>query len=194
VTSPTVLLMLEEPHQLEIYGNLLGNKGYETLMCLSPDEGIGFLEAKEVSTVIVSQGTPAFEGRPMLERSVQLHPTVPVLVVTRVVSMHCYLEAMDLGAFDYLQLPDPQNLARVVDMQMLRGALAGTMEWNRLLPILKSGGRACYENSPAGGWLQPLPRWETPKFSGSTFSLPRRESARGVRMKHLRKPSRDISN
>jgi two-component system response regulator (stage 0 sporulation protein F) len=138
VTSPTVLLTLEEPHQLEVYGNLLCDKGYETLMCLSPCEGMSFLEAKAVSMVIVSQGTPAFEGRPILERSRQLHPTVPVLVVARVVSMHCYLEAMDLGAFDYFELPEPQKLARVVNMQMLRCALAGSMQWDRLSPILKS--------------------------------------------------------
>jgi len=186
--------MLEEPHQLKVYGNLLCDKGHETLMCLSPGEGVNFLEAKDVSMVIVSQGTPAFEGRPILERSLQLHPAVPVLVVARVVSMHCYLEAMDLGAFDYFELPDPQNLARVVNMQMLRCALAGMMEWDRLSPILKSCCRDRYENSPAGGWLQPLPCWETPKFSGSKFTLPRQESANVVRMKNLRKSCRDISN
>jgi two-component system response regulator (stage 0 sporulation protein F) len=194
VTSPTVLLMLEEPHQLEVYGDLLCKKGYETLMCLSLCEGMNFLEAKAVSMVIVSQGTPAFEGRSILERSVQIHPAVPVLVVARVVSMHCYLEAMNLGAFDYFELPEPPKLARVVDMQMLRCALAGTVEWDRLSPILKSCGRDRYEKSPTGGWLPALPRWETPKFSGSEFSLPRQESASVVRMKNLRKSSRDISN
>ena len=194
MTSPTLLLMLEEPHQLEVYGNLLCDKGYETLTCSCPCEGMHFLEAKDVSLVIVSQGTSAFEGRSMLERSRQLHPTVPVLVVARVVSMHCYLEAMNLGAFDYFELPDPQNLARVVNMQMLRCALAGIMEWDRLLPILKSSSRDRCENSAAGGWLNPLPRCETPKFSVSELSLPRQESASLVGTKKVRKFSRDISN
>ena len=69
-----------------------------------------------------SQGTPAFEGRQVLERALQLHPKVPVLVVARVLDMHCYLEAMDLGAIDYLERPEPQDLVWVVDTQMLRGA------------------------------------------------------------------------
>jgi FixJ family two-component response regulator len=93
-------------------------------MCLSPSEGINFLEDEAVSLVIVSQGTPAFEGRQMLERSLRLHPEVPVLVVARVVDMPCYLEAMGLGAVDYLERPDPRDLARVVDTQVPRCAFA----------------------------------------------------------------------
>jgi DNA-binding response OmpR family regulator len=175
VTSPAVLLMLEEPYQLEVYGNLLRDKGYDTLLCISPHEGMSFLEAKDLSMAIVSQGTPAFEGRPVLERSVKLHPAVPVLVVARVVSMDCYLEAMNLGACDYFELPEPQRLARAVDIQLLRCALAGTVEWDRLSPILKSSGRDRDEKSPAGAWLPPPPSWEPPKLSGWESSPTRPE-------------------
>ena len=122
--APTVLLILEESHDLENYGSFLRDRGYETLMCTSPSEGINSLETESVSLVIVSQGTPAFEGRQVLERSLQLHPEVPVLVVARVSDMHCYLEAMDLGAIDYLERPDPQDLVWVVDTQILRRAIA----------------------------------------------------------------------
>jgi len=124
VKTPTVLLILEESHDLEIYGSFLRDRGYETLTCTSPNEGIKSLETESVSLVIVSQGTPAFEGRQVLERSLQLHPKVPVLVVARVLDMHCYLEAMDLGAVDYLERPEPRDLVWVVDTQMLRGAIA----------------------------------------------------------------------
>jgi DNA-binding NtrC family response regulator len=124
VKTVTVLLMLEEPHDLKVYGKFLRDRGYKTLMCLSPSEGINFLEDEAVSLVIVSQGTPAFEGRQMLERSLRLHPEVPVLVVARVVDMPCYLEAMGLGAVDYLERPDPRDLARVVDTQVPRCAFA----------------------------------------------------------------------
>jgi len=124
VKTPTVLLILEESHDLEIYGTFLRDRGYETLMCTSPSEGINSLETESVSLVIVSQGTRAFEGRQVPERSLQLHPEVPVLVVARVLDIHCYLEAMDLGAIDYLERPEPPDLVWVVDTQMLRAASA----------------------------------------------------------------------
>ena len=121
---PTVLLILEESHDLEIYGSFLRDRGYETLMCTSPSEGINFLDTESVSLVIVSQGTPAFKGRQVLDRSLQLHPKVPVLVVARVLDIHCYLEAMDLGAIDYLERPEPRDLVWAVDTHMPRGAIA----------------------------------------------------------------------
>ena len=122
--TPTVLLILEESRDREIYRSFLRDRGYETLVCTSPSEGINFLDTESVSLVIVSQGTPAFEGRQVLERALQLHPKVPVLVVARVLDMHCYLEAMDLGAVDYLERPEPRDLVWVVDTQMLRGTIA----------------------------------------------------------------------
>jgi len=84
VKTPTVLLILDEPQDLEIYGTFLRDRGYETLICNSPGEAINSLETESVSLVIVGQDTPRFEGRQVLERSLKLHPEVPVLVVARV--------------------------------------------------------------------------------------------------------------
>jgi DNA-binding NtrC family response regulator len=124
VKTPTVLLILEDLLELENYGAILRESGYKTLMCTSPSEGIDSLENESVFLAVVSQGTCAFEGRPVLERSLQLHPKVPVLVVARALDRRCYFEAMDLGAIDYLERPEPRDLAWVVDTQMLRGAAA----------------------------------------------------------------------
>jgi DNA-binding NtrC family response regulator len=93
-------------------------------MCNSVAGAIEALEAENVSFVIVSQGSRAFEGRQVLERSLQLHPNAPVLVVARVLDMHCYLEAMDLGASDYLERPDPEDVLWVLDTQMRRAEAA----------------------------------------------------------------------
>jgi FixJ family two-component response regulator len=39
----------------------------------------------------------------------------PVLVLTRCIDMHCYLEAMQMGAIDYLEKPvPPTDLVRFV--------------------------------------------------------------------------------
>jgi len=120
VNPPTVLLILSESPDLDNYGNVLRNKGFTTLMCTSPAEGINSIETAPASLVIVGQDTPAFEGRQLLEHSLRLHPEVPVLVVARVLDMHCYLEAMELGAADYLERPEPGDLAWVVETQIFR--------------------------------------------------------------------------
>jgi DNA-binding NtrC family response regulator len=118
--TATLLLILDDPQDLATYGSLLCRLGYRILMCSSIAEGIEALETEDVALVIVSQGSPSFEGRRVLERSLELHPDVPVLVVARVLDMHCYLEAMNLGASDYLERPDPQDLLWVLDTEMRR--------------------------------------------------------------------------
>ena len=60
----------------------------------------------------------------MLERSLQLHPKVPVLIIARALNVHCYLDAMDLGAIDYLERPEPKDMAWVVNAQIHRALAA----------------------------------------------------------------------
>jgi two-component system phosphoglycerate transport system response regulator PgtA len=65
--------------------------------------------------VVVSQGTQAFEGRGVLDRAQQLDRHRPVLVLARCIDMPCYLEAMQMGASDYLEKPvSPAELLQFV--------------------------------------------------------------------------------
>jgi DNA-binding NtrC family response regulator len=124
VKKPVVLLVLDQPQYLEIYGAYLRDRGYETLLCSSPGEGMNLLESELVSLVIVGQDTPVFEGGLVMAKSLRLRPEVPVLVVARALDTHCYLEAMDHGATDYLERPEPTDLGWVVETQLLRCAFA----------------------------------------------------------------------
>ena len=118
--TSTVLLEFEEHQDLETYGSILCSLGYRILMCSSADQAIQVLENEDVSFAIVSQGTHQFEGRRVLERSLQLRPSVPVLVIARVLDIHCYLDAMDLGAIDYLERPAPEDMVWVLETQARR--------------------------------------------------------------------------
>jgi DNA-binding NtrC family response regulator len=119
-----MLLVFEQLRDIETYGPTLRSSGYRIRTCTSVAEGIEALETEDISIVIVDQGTPAFEGRQVLERSLQLHPGVPVMVIARMLDMHCYLEAMDLGAVDYLERPDPQDMLWVLQSQIRQAEAA----------------------------------------------------------------------
>jgi DNA-binding NtrC family response regulator len=120
----TVLLVFEELEDLEDYGSLLCTLGYSIRMCNSAAEGIKALETENFILVIVGQGTPAFEGRQVLERSLQLQPSVRVLIIARALNVHCYLDAMDLGAIDYLERPEPEDMAWVVSAHIHQASAA----------------------------------------------------------------------
>jgi DNA-binding NtrC family response regulator len=55
--------------------------------------------------IVVGQGSPAFAARRVGEEAVDKDGPIPVLVLARGVGMGCYLEAMQLGDFDNLEIP-----------------------------------------------------------------------------------------
>jgi DNA-binding NtrC family response regulator len=99
------LLVVEDPGELHYYCSILEGYGYQVRACPSFQEGACCLGSEVFDFVMVSQGSRSFEGRCVLERTVEIDHQLPVLVVARCLDMGCYLEAMQLGAVDYLAEP-----------------------------------------------------------------------------------------
>jgi len=114
-----VLVVDEDFGDLNHYAGILRQQGYEVKTCASCTDGADCLGCEAFDFVVLSQGTRAFEGRPLLERVLMVDRKLPVLVLTRSVDMSCYLEAMQLGAVDYLEKPlTPSELLRVVETHL----------------------------------------------------------------------------
>jgi DNA-binding NtrC family response regulator len=113
--STRVLLVDEEAGDLRILRVTLEGQGLKVYTCTTYEAGVLCLEAETFDIVIVSQGSCAFEGKRVLDRAIQLDRRRPVLVLTRCIDMNCYLEAMQMGAIDYLEKPvPPLDLLRFV--------------------------------------------------------------------------------
>jgi DNA-binding NtrC family response regulator len=106
-TTPKAKLLVvdEDLRDMCEYCLMLRERGYEVHCVGSYAEGEACLASEAVDLVIVSQGSAAFEGRCVVERAIEKDRHLPVLVLARSVDMGCYLEAMQLGAFDYLEKP-----------------------------------------------------------------------------------------
>lgn len=112
-----LLLVCEDLESLKDYCTRLDAQGYETACSASYEEGARSVRRGAFDLVIVSQGSPAFEGRAVLERAIERDPYTRVLVITRAVDMDTYLEAMQLGARDYVEKPTaPAGIAELVRM------------------------------------------------------------------------------
>lgn len=111
-----VLLIHEEPDGLVYNSMLLQRLGCEVLPCWSYADGVQDLDREPWDFVLVSQGSRAFEGRCILEHARDLNRKVPILVLAPSHDMHCYLDAMQLGAVDYLEEPvSSTEMRRVLD-------------------------------------------------------------------------------
>ncbi len=122
VSTRRALVVDEDRGDLAYYRAILQRSGWTVVTCSSYDAALDFFRAESFDLVIVSQGSCAFEGRLVLERAVTSYRKTPVLVVARTLDMGCYLEAMRMGATDYLEGPVPENEL----MRAAHGHLAGT--------------------------------------------------------------------
>jgi DNA-binding NtrC family response regulator len=113
------LLVDEDHNDLEYYRTLLEKQGYIACVADSYESAVRSLEDESFDFILVGQGTSAFEGRCVVEQALDLDRRRPVIVLTRCLDMDCYLEAMQLGAADYLEKPvSPSEMARVVSTHM----------------------------------------------------------------------------
>jgi len=117
--QPRVLVVEDQTQDRDYLTTVLRTRGFEVCACASVEEGARCLEQWRFDFVVVSQGSRAFEGRSVLERVLDIDRGIPVVVLTRCADMHCYLEAMQLGAVDYLEKPlSPSEIIRVVETHL----------------------------------------------------------------------------
>ena len=99
------LLVDEDAKDLKHFTTLLRLLGYSVQAFMNYREAERCLEHEHFDFVIVSQISPAFETRRLVEFALARDRDTPVVVLSRFLQMRCYLEAMRLGAVDYLEKP-----------------------------------------------------------------------------------------
>jgi two-component system response regulator HydG len=110
-----LLLADQDLADLQHYSAILTQLGYEVRAFASYGEAAACLGQEIFDLVLVSQGSPNFEGRSVLARAIEKDRHAPVLVLTDSIEIRCYLEAMQLGARDYIEKPSsPSEIGALV--------------------------------------------------------------------------------
>lgn len=108
VHSPTrkVLVVDEDVQDLSNHAILLEAEGFEAIKCGSYEAAIRSIEKEDFELALVDQGSPAFECRVVLRYLKRFNRrSTPFVVLARFADMKCYLQALELGAVDYLLKP-----------------------------------------------------------------------------------------
>ena len=124
---------------------LLKNEGFETQLAASPAEVLAAVEAREFDAVLMDLNytrdtTSGQEGLDLLSRIQSLDSSLPIIVMTAWSSIELAVEAMRLGARDFLQKPwENARLLTILKTQIdLRQALRRATQLeaeNRLLSV-----------------------------------------------------------
>lgn len=113
------LLVDEDPSDIRYYYGMLRALGHDVVVSESFPEALSLLQKENFDMAVVGQGSPAFEGRPVVAKALEINPDLPVLVVAKTLDIDCYLEAMEMGAADYLErCAAPRDFMRSVDTHL----------------------------------------------------------------------------
>ena len=114
-----VLVVHGDPALQFYYRHVFQDLGLEAVPATTYAAGLSYLDQGTFGFIVVSQGSDAFEGRCVLERAMEKDRHIPVLVVTRCRHMGSYIEAIQLGAADYLEEPITMaEIGRVVTSRL----------------------------------------------------------------------------
>jgi response regulator RpfG family c-di-GMP phosphodiesterase len=100
-----VLVVDDEPAVCSVLSEGLSREGYECQTCLSGEEALKLMQQKSFDVVITDLRMPGMSGLGFLEKAHQEYPRSAFLMVTGEDDIRQGIQAMKLGAVDYLLKP-----------------------------------------------------------------------------------------
>jgi DNA-binding NtrC family response regulator len=104
-----ILIVDDEPDVVANWSRVLERDGYRCLGATDSQHALRLVEAEHPDVVLTDLQMPGADGLAVLRRATDLDPDVVVLVITGHGTVESAVEAMRLGAFDYLLKPLPSN-------------------------------------------------------------------------------------
>ena len=113
--QPTVLVIDDEPAHRLMVRVVLGDAGFKVLESDNGASGLATLRAKSVDVVLLDMRMPGMSGLDVLQKMHEEAMSSPVIMLTAFGNVGSAVEAMKIGAWDYLTKPtDNDELLAVV--------------------------------------------------------------------------------
>ena len=116
MASERILVVDDEIDLAVSCQRLLDSKGYETSVAANGEEALQFIQDEEPHLVITDLKMPGMNGMELLKQIKELYPEIQVLMMTAYSTIEDAVEAMRLGAHDFVPKPfTPEHLGIVVE-------------------------------------------------------------------------------
>ncbi len=104
-TKPTIMIIDDEPTIRQSFAFLLDDHDYKTIQAANGREGLEIFEHEKVDLILVDLRMPEIDGLKVLSRIKLISPNTPLIVISGTGSIGDAVEALHLGAWDYLLKP-----------------------------------------------------------------------------------------
>jgi CheY-like chemotaxis protein len=115
--SPTVLVVDDEPVVLDLFKRILGSRGMAVRTAKNAEEAFALIDGEGFGCMLADKNLPGVDGIEVVRRMRQAQPYCACIIMTAYASTASAVEALRLGAVDYLEKPfdDMDRIADRVD-------------------------------------------------------------------------------
>ncbi len=138
MSSAQILVVDDDPDVRELVGTILGREGAQVSLAGDGQHALALLKQRTFQVLFTDLCMPGVDGLAILRRVPQVCPKLSAVVFTGHAQLDSCIEAMRLGACDYVMKP--------FTPQAIRSALTRAMQTSRA----KEGALATGGSSPAG--------------------------------------------
>lgn len=109
----------------EVIASFLGTRGYRIDQAADGQVALDLYRARQHDLVVTDLQMPRLEGLPLLQLIKTINPDAQVIILTGNATLQTAVEALRLGAYDYLLKPieDMESFHRLVDRALVHGRL-----------------------------------------------------------------------
>lgn len=100
-----ILVVDDEENAREALSKILAHDGYDVSSAKNGVEALNYLRSKDVELIITDLNMPEMNGMMFLRELNRIHPASNVIMITAYGEVESYLEALTLGAFEYINKP-----------------------------------------------------------------------------------------
>ncbi len=123
--TPRILVVDDEPSMRRLLSYQLARAGYQVATAETGEEALEAIAGAVPDMMLLDLMLPGIDGLEVLRRARQRHPDLPVVVITAHGSIDTAVEAMKLGASDFLGKPfELERLAIAVRNALSIGRLS----------------------------------------------------------------------
>jgi DNA-binding NtrC family response regulator len=150
MTIPPHILLVDDDERLRrAAGKVLANEGYQVTAAASGTEALAQFKQTDLALVISDLRLPDLDGISLLKKARELVPEAEVVMITGHGSIENAVEAMRLGAYDFIQKPlDSAALLKTVAKALEKQRLASENRQLRRQLQQRCGADALIGDSP----------------------------------------------
>lgn len=121
VEAATILVVDDEENAREGLSKILSKEGYVVETATNGKEAVDTIKRKIFDLVITDMRMPLMDGFEVLREIKKMDEGIGVIMITAYGEVESYLEAMNMGAFEYINKPVRVNELKRVITKVLEG-------------------------------------------------------------------------